>query len=101
VNASRLHQTRAEIAALVADLQRIADERVPLAQELPELARAEAVLGTAVQSGDATLLGYEAVRASFLDKQLKLLSLDQATAEQQIALQLAVGAPLILQDSEP
>jgi outer membrane protein, heavy metal efflux system len=101
VNASRLHQTRAEIATLVADLQRIADERMPLAKELPELARAEAVLSTAVQSGDATLLGYEAVRANLLDKQLKLLSLDQATAEQQIALQLAVGAPLILQDSEP
>ena len=92
--ATRLQQTRADIATLVADIQRIEQERLPLLQELPELVREENVLSVAAQNRDVTLINYETVRASLLDKQLKLLSLEQALAEQQIALQISVGSPL-------
>ena len=92
--ASRLQQTRADIATLVADIQRIQQERLPLLQELPELVREENVLSVAAKNRDVTLINYETVRGSLLDKQLKLLSLEQALAEQQIALQISVGSPL-------
>ena len=92
--ASRLQQTRADIATLVADIQRIEQERLLLLQELPELVREESVLSVAAKNRDVTLINYETVRASLLDKQLKLLSLEQVLAEQQIALQISVGSPL-------
>ncbi len=91
---SRLQQTRADIATLVADIQRIEQERLPLVQGLPELIREEDVLSVAARNHDVTLINYETVRASLLDKQLKLLSLEQALAEQQVALQISVGSPL-------
>ncbi|MEW6611585.1 MAG: TolC family protein [Pseudomonadota bacterium] len=88
---ARLHQTRSDIAALVADLAEIQRERKILAEQLPSLGLAEETLRRAVAEGNATLLSYEAVRASYLDKRLKLLSLEQAAAEQDVALQLAIG----------
>ena len=88
---ARLHQTRSDIAALVADLAEIQRERKILAEQLPSLGLAEETLRRAVAEGNATLLRYEAVRASYLDKRLKLLSLEQAAAEQDVALQLAIG----------
>lgn len=92
---ARLQQTRADIAALVADLERIAAEIAPLAQEVPKLARAEQVLREAAAGGDVTQVEYQVVRANYLDKQLKLLNLRQAAAEDQISLQLAIGLPLL------
>ena len=92
--ASRLQQMRSDIATLVADIERIKLERAPLLSELPELTREEAVLGNAAQNHDVTLVNYETVRQTLLDKQLKLLSLEQALAEQQVALQISVGASL-------
>jgi outer membrane protein TolC len=93
---ARLHQTRADIGTLVMDLNRIAQEREPLARELPELTRAERLLREAAAAGDVTLVNYETVRANYLDKRLKLLALEQAAAEQAVALQLAVGSPSLL-----
>ena len=90
---ARLHQTRSDIATLVADLDRIAREMAPLVSQLPALQRAEEIMRSAVASGDVTLISYETVRASLLDKRLKLSSLEQAKAEQRVALQLATGAP--------
>jgi len=92
---ARLNQTRADIATLAADLKRIAAEREPLVQELPQLARAEQIMREAAATGDVTLLSYETVRANFLDKQLKLMNLEQAAAEQEVALQLAVGSSFV------
>lgn len=90
---ARLHQTRSDIATLVADLERIDREIAPLVSQLPALQRAEETMRAGVGSGDVTLISYETVRATLLDKRLKLSSLEQAKAEQQVALQLATGAP--------
>ncbi len=91
--ASRLHEVRADIASLAADLDRIGRESAVLSRELPELERAERTMRDAVANGDVTLLAYEAVRSSLLDKKLSLLGLEQASAEQRVALELAVGTP--------
>ncbi|MGF6936754.1 cobalt-zinc-cadmium efflux system outer membrane protein [Paraburkholderia sp. UCT70] len=96
---ARLYKTRADIAALVADLERIDREMVPLQNQLPELQRAEQRMRGGVDSGDVTLINYETVRASLLDKRLKLSSLEQAASEERIALQLATGAPWRSQES--
>ncbi|HKW94836.1 MAG TPA: TolC family protein [Methylomirabilota bacterium] len=92
--ANRLHQTRADIARLDADLRQIAREHAALARELPGLVRAERTLRGALATHDVTFLEYEAVRAGVLDKELKRLSLEQAAGEQQVALEMAVGQPL-------
>ncbi len=90
---ARLFQTRSDLATLVADIGRIDQEVGPLKQQLPSLQRAEAVMRGAVASGDVTSVSYETVRANLLAKQLRLSSLEQARAEQQIALRLATGTP--------
>ncbi len=90
---SRLQKVRADIASLTADLSRIRQEREVLSRQLPELEKAERTMRDAVASGDVTLLAYEAVRSALLDKKLLQLSLEQAAGEQQIALQIDVGAP--------
>lgn len=91
---ARLFQTRADISQISADLTRLARERTALASKLPSLEHAEAVLREASQRRDVPLLSYETIRASLLSYQLQLLSLDQNIAEQRVALDIAVGAPL-------
>jgi outer membrane protein, heavy metal efflux system len=91
---ARLHQTRADIATLVAELERVVQQHAALSRELPALGRAEEAMRTAVESGDVTLVSYETVRAARLDKELTQLALEQSAAEGQQALNIAVGASL-------
>lgn len=91
---ARLHQARADIATLAADIRRIDAERGALAAKLPSLTSAEAVMREAANRRDIPLLNYEAVRANLLSNELKLLALEQSAAEQQIGLDIAVGAPM-------
>ncbi|MDD3760944.1 MAG: TolC family protein [Acidithiobacillus sp.] len=90
---ARLFQTRAEIASLVQDLQRLHPEIALLRTQLPGLAQAEKVLRQAVAEHNATLVEYESVRSQLLDKKLQLLTLEGTAAEDQAALELAVGIP--------
>ena len=88
---SRLHQARADIAALATELTRIEQERTALYEKQPELEQFEKRVAAALQRGDATLSGYATARASMFEQQLRLLALDQAAAEREVALDLAVG----------
>ncbi|MEY2342754.1 TolC family protein [Acidithiobacillus sp. IBUN Pt1247-S3] len=90
---ARLFQTRAEIASLVQDLHRLQPEIELLHAQVPGLARAESVLRQAVAEHNATLVEYESVRSQLLDKKLQLVTLEGAQAEDQAALELAVGIP--------
>ncbi len=90
---SRLHDARADIGSLVADLARLHDELEPLQREIPTLADAEARMREGVAMRDVTLVAYESVRSSLLDKRLKALSLEQSAAEDEVSLELAVGGP--------
>lgn len=65
-----------------------------MASKLSSLEHAEDVLREASQRRDVSLLSYETIRASLLSYQLQLLSLEQNIAEQRVALDIAVGAPL-------
>ncbi len=90
---ARLFQTRADITALVADLRRLRQEITPLEQQVPQLQSAEQRLRGAAVEHNVTLIDYEAVRSQALAKSLQLLALKQAYAEQQAALEMAVGLP--------
>lgn len=91
---ARLHQTRANIAALIAALKRDERSRTALANQLPDIERFAAGLEFAAGRGDVTLPLAESARAEAVDKRLALLGLDQACAEQRLALALAVGRSL-------
>ena len=90
---ARLFQTRAEISALVRDLQRLQAEITPLAQQVPALQKAEQRLRVAASEHDVTLLDYETVRSQSLAKSLQLLSLQEAQSTEEAALEMAVGIP--------
>ena len=94
---ARLYQTRAEIAALVAALKRDEQARSELAAQLPAVERIADAFEAAAARGDLIVPLAESARASAVDKRLALLALEQACAEQRLALALAVGRPL----SEP
>ena len=94
--AARLFRTRADIAALVAALNRDEGARAGLAAQLPELAAIAAHFEDAARRGDVSTPLAEAARASEIDKRLEWLALDQSCAEQRLALRLALGEPLAL-----
>ena len=98
---ARLHRTRADIAALVAALNRDEQSRATLAAQLPEIERIADGFDAAARRGDVIVPLAESARASAVDKQLAYLALDQACAEQRLALALAVGRPLSEPITEP
>lgn len=93
---SRLHQTRADIAALVAELTLIEQERSALDAQLPALIQSERRLAAGLARGYVSVLSYVTVRTAVLDQQLQSLSLAQAAAEREVALDIAVGTPWTL-----
>jgi outer membrane protein, heavy metal efflux system len=92
--ATRLHQTRSDIAVLIAGLDRDEQARTVLATELPETDKTAALLEAAAARGDITLPLAESARAAATDKRLSLIALEQSCAEQRLALVLAVGGSL-------
>jgi cobalt-zinc-cadmium efflux system outer membrane protein len=92
--AARLHQTRADIAALVSSLDRDEQARMALAAQMPEIERVAKAFEDASNRHDVTQPIAEAARSTALDKQIALLALEQTCAEERIALALAVGSPV-------
>ena len=92
--AARLHQTRADIASLVASLDRDEKARAVLADEVPEIERLATAFESAAIQGDVTQPTAESARATAYDKEIALLALQQACAEERIGLALAVGSPV-------
>lgn len=92
--AARLHQTRADIAALVAGLRRDEQARETIGMQARELEKMTAALELAAARGDVIVSLAESSRAAVIDKRLTILALEQACAEQRLALALAIGRPL-------
>jgi outer membrane protein TolC len=99
--AARLHQTRADIAALVAALDRDEATRAAFAAEAPELERIAGAYEQAAERSDTTRPVSEAARAAAIDRALALLASQQACAEERIALALATGRPLSESEFSP
>ncbi len=91
--AARLHQTRADIAALVAGINRDEAPRVAVAAGMSDIERIADSFDESAARGDVTLQVADSARAAAIDKQILLLALEQSCAEQRIALALATGTP--------
>ena len=92
--ATRLFAARADIADLVEGLKSEQRQRGEIAAQVAPLTRLADASETAAARGDLAHDTADATRQSVVDKTLALANLDQAMAEQTIALELAVGAPL-------
>jgi outer membrane protein TolC len=92
--AARLFATRADIADLVEGLKSEQRQRDEIAAQVAPLTRLADASEAAAARGDLAHDAADATRQSVVDKALALANLDQAMAEQTVALELAVGAPL-------
>ena len=91
--AARLHQTRADIVALVAALNADQGMLSTARNEATLLQKSAAAYEAAGQRGDLTRMVVDATRLTALDKQIAVLSLEQSCAEQRVALALMTGGP--------
>ena len=89
---ARLFQTRAQIAAAVSGLAIVKNQRTDLIRQLPGLQRFAASTRRAANRGDLALATAETAEQSLRDKQLALVNVTQAIAEQLIALELLTGS---------
>ena len=91
--AARLHQTRADIAALLAALH--SDQLLLQAgqQRAASLSRLAADYRLAQAQGAVTRLVADNAQLAALDSQLKTLELQQASREERIGLSLLTGEP--------
>ncbi len=92
---ARLFATRAEIGALVGQLQLQARQRAEIERQIVPVRAIVRATEAAAARGDIARAAAETARQSLSDKTLALAALDQAMAEQQVTLALAVGGPLV------
>lgn len=88
---ARVHQMQSDIATLCVDLESMARQRGALAKELPALRDAATRLAAAGRDGEVSRVSLEVVRTALLDKELALLSIDQARSEAEVTLDTAIG----------
>jgi outer membrane protein TolC len=89
--AARLFATRADIAELVEGLTISRRQRDEAQAQVGPLDHIAAELDRAADHGDVARAAAEAARQSATDKAVALATLDQAIAEQSVALDIAVG----------
>ena len=92
--AARVFAARAEIADLVERIAIAGRQRGLIAGTIGPLETLAGRTEAAAARGDVARAVAEAGRQSVTDKQITLAALDQAIAEQTVALELATGAPL-------
>lgn len=90
---ARLFQTRAGISAAVGGIALARRQREALLAELPALQRFSAATARAAERGDLAPATAQTAAQALRDKQLIISQLDQALAEQTIALELLTGVP--------
>lgn len=86
---ARLFSVRADLASLWQAIAELDRQRVLLATELPALQRYAAATRRAAERGDLALSTAIAAEQTARDRELLILGIDQALAEQTIALELA------------
>lgn len=90
---ARLFQTRADIAAAVSSLATATRQSDQLSAQLPALQQNAAAATGAASRGDISTAVAEASEQTWRDRRLAALQLQQAVAEQVIALELLTGGP--------
>lgn len=90
---ARLFQTRAEIAAAVADVELAQRQRESVAAALPELQHTALASRRAADRGDVSAATAEAAEGALGDRQAALVAADQTVDEAMVALELLTGVP--------
>jgi outer membrane protein TolC len=90
---ARLFQTRADIAAATSALRVLGRQRAELNAQLPALAHSADGARRAAAQGDIANAVAETAEQTLRDRTFARLQLDQAAAEQLIALELLSGGP--------
>lgn len=90
--AARVFQTRADIAELAGALRLEGRRRAEVAAQIGPFHALVRDTEAAARGGDVARTTAEAVRQSLLDKEAALAVLDEAMAEQETTLELAVGS---------
>lgn len=90
---ARVFQTRADIAAAVAALGIARDQHATLLADLPRIEQFAQATRRAADRGDLSQATAETAEQAVRDRKTLLIQLEQAIAEQTIALELFVGAP--------
>ena len=90
---ARVFQTRAEIGAAVGAIELAWRQRAQLQADLPGLRRFADASARAAERGDIALSAAQAARDALRDKELLLVQVEQAIAEETIALELLTGVP--------
>ncbi|MBN9464929.1 TolC family protein [Brevundimonas sp.] len=91
---ARLFATRSEITSLVAAYRLGLDQRDALAAQVGPLRQTVEAFERAGARGDIARITAETARQALTDKAIALVALDQALAEQWVALELASGGLL-------
>lgn len=90
---ARLLQTRAEIAAAVADVALARQQRGTIAAALPGLAHSAEASRRAADHGDISAAAAAAAEAALADRQAAVIAADQSIDEATVALELLTGVP--------
>jgi len=90
---ARLFQTRADIAAAISAIAIAARQRDALGAQLPALRQTAGAAARAAARGDLARSVAESSEQTLRDRMLAALQLQQAVAEQMIALELLTGGP--------
>ncbi|MCR6497008.1 TolC family protein [Thermomonas sp. S9] len=91
---ARLFQTRADLEGARQALLLALRQRAAAQADAPALRQQAAAAQAAAARGDLSQAAAETLQQAWRDRQLLLAQLDQTIAEQRIALQLLVGAPI-------
>lgn len=91
---ARLFQTRADLEGARQALLLALRQRAAAQADAPALRQQAAAAQAAAARGDLSQAAADTLQQAWRDRQLLLAQLDQTIAEQHIALQLLVGAPI-------
>jgi outer membrane protein, heavy metal efflux system len=87
----RVFEARSDIASAIADIRSL-DRQIAAAEEaLPLLEKLVSSAQTAVEQGNADVLGYYTARSNLLQKRIQLIKLQEQLLEAHTALEIASG----------
>jgi outer membrane protein TolC len=87
----RVFEARSDIAIAIADIRSLGQQIAAAEEALPLLEKLVASAQTAVEEGNADVLGYYTARSNLLQKRIQLIKLQEQLLEAHTALEIASG----------
>src|SRR6516164_9815662 len=87
----RMFEARSDIATAIADIRSLGRQIAAAEEALPLLEKLVSSAQTAVEQGNADVLGYYTARSNLLQKRIQLIKLQEQLLEAHTALEIASG----------